>query len=65
MTLRQPQSINIDQLNALRQACDDMLGYLSDNSCSDPECCGGPYYVKDDFERGQDTLRTLGLQFVG
>jgi hypothetical protein len=56
--------INIDQLNALRQACDDILGYLSDNSCSDPECCGGPYYDHDDFERGQDTLRTLNLQFV-
>jgi hypothetical protein len=60
----QLRNININQLNALHQACSDMLGYLSDNSCSDPDCCGGPYYEKEDFEHGQDTLRTFGLRFV-
>jgi hypothetical protein len=58
------RNINIDQLYALYNACIDMLGYLGDNSCSDPECCGGPLYEKKDFEHGQDTLRTFGLRFV-
>jgi hypothetical protein len=56
--------IDLAQLNAIQQAASDMLGFLSDNSCGDPECCGGPYYEKADFERGDELLRSLGLRFT-
>lgn len=56
--------IDVAQLNAIQQAASDMLGFLSDNSCGDPECCGGPYYEKADFERGDELLRSLGLRYT-
>ena len=56
--------VDVNGLNALQQACSDMLGYLSDNSCSDPDCCGGPFYERSDFYRGEKVLKSFGLQYV-
>ena len=39
----------INELIHLRDAIDTVLGYISDNSCGDPECCGGPYYSDEEF----------------
>jgi hypothetical protein len=49
----------ICELNILRQAIDDVLGYLSDNSCGDPDCCGGPYYTHDEFEAGMQVINSF------
>jgi hypothetical protein len=38
-----------DDLNNIKQCIDTCFGYLTDNSCGDPECCGGPYYEYEDF----------------
>ncbi len=59
------REINISDLNNLQHALSDIIGYLSDNSCGDPECCGGPYYEKSDFERGEATLASFGLKWDG
>ena len=53
--------IDIDGLNALHHALADVIGYLSDNSCGDPDCCGGPFYELDDYERGKRVLAQFGL----
>lgn len=55
------RELNIAELNALRFALDDVIGYLADNSCGDPECCGGPFYEREDFAGGVKTLESFGL----
>lgn len=54
-----------DDINALRNALDDLIGYVADNSCSDPDCCGGPYYEKADFERAEALLAEYGIKWNG
>lgn len=44
------KEVSLDDLQILRNYLDDIIGYLTDNSCSDPDCCGGPYYFLSDFE---------------
>lgn len=55
------RKLNINELNSLRFALDDVIGYLADNSCGDPDCCGGPYYERADFEGGVCVLNQFGL----
>lgn len=56
--------IDINGLNRLRYALDDVIGYLADNSCGDPECCGGPYYEQDDFDNGVAIMAEFGLKYT-
>ena len=55
------RELNISELNQLRYALDDVIGFLADNSCGDPDCCGGPFYERSQFEDGVRTLETMGL----
>jgi hypothetical protein len=55
------RELDIGELNDLRAALDDVIGYLADNSCGDPDCCGGPYYERPDFEDGVRTLEAFGM----
>lgn len=55
------RELNISELNALRYALDDVIGYLADNSCGDPDCCGGPFYERWHFTGGVETLEGFGL----
>jgi hypothetical protein len=57
------RTLTTDELNKLRDATDIMLLYLGDNSCGDPECCGGPYYTLVDYEAGLKVLNELGLHY--
>lgn len=57
------RTLTIDELNKLRNAADDMLSYLGDNSCGDPDCCGGPYYTVEEFIEGRKVLNQLGLDY--
>lgn len=50
---------------ALREALSDFTGYVSDNSCNDPDCCGGPFYEKADFERAETLLARYGIKWNG
>jgi hypothetical protein len=59
------RKINIDDLNALANDIPQMLGYLTDNSCGDPDCCGGPFYTTEDFDQGVATLARFGLVYDG
>lgn len=54
-----------DEINTLRNALDDFTGYVSDNSCGDPDCCGGPYYEREDFERAESVLAGYGIKWNG
>jgi hypothetical protein len=58
------RTLGIYELNQLRNALDDILGYLTDNSCGDPDCCGGPYYSSSYFDSGAEVLRNFGLEAV-
>lgn len=46
----------INELIHLRDAIDTVLGYISDTSCGDPECCGGPYYSDEEFVIAKDVV---------
>lgn len=54
-----------DELYQLRNALDDFMGYVSDNSCSDPDCCGGPMYEKRDFDVAETVLAGFGIGWNG
>jgi hypothetical protein len=57
------KKIDLNGLQTLRDALGDVIGYLTDNSCSDPDCCGGPFYEREDFQRGCEVLKLHGLEF--
>ena len=55
------RQIDINDLNRINHALADVIGYLSDNSCGDPECCGGPYYEEGHFDDGVAILEEYGF----
>lgn len=57
--------ITWDQLYELANAIEQITGYASDNSCGDPDCCGGPFYEKKDFDRAEELLASYGLKWNG
>jgi hypothetical protein len=57
--------LNLSQLKELEYAIADMTGYIGDNSCSDKDCCGGPFYTIDQFDEGAKILAKYGLMFNG
>jgi hypothetical protein len=60
-----PVKVGVYELNKLRWALDDIIGYLSDNSCGDPECCGGPYYELQEYNDGLKMLAEYGIEYDG
>lgn len=56
-------TLTFAQLSDLADAIGDITGYLSDNSCGDPDCCGGPFYDKDQYDEGMKMLESFGLRF--
>jgi hypothetical protein len=57
------KKLQLGQLTDLRYALDEMIEYLTDNSCSDPECCNGPYSTKKDFDDAAARLAKYGLEY--
>ena len=55
------RELDINELQALYSALGEITGYLTDNSCSDPDCCGGPFYELSEFDAGVDMLEQYGL----
>jgi hypothetical protein len=49
----------------LREALAGLICYVSDNSCSDPDCCGEPYYDRADLEHAETLLACYGLKWNG
>ena len=56
-------TLTFAQLSDLADAIGNITGYLSDNSCGDPDCCGGPFYDKDQYDEGLKILESFGLRF--
>lgn len=56
-------TLTFAQLSDLADAIGNITGYLSDNSCGDPDCCGGPFYDKDQYDEGLKMLESFGLRF--
>lgn len=54
--------LTIEELQDLNYAISDVIGYLTDNSCSNPECCGGPFYDIEDFGEGLSVLKKYNLE---
>lgn len=54
----------VSELQELKEALSDVIGYLTDNSCGDPDCCGGPYYTSEEYESGLNTLFKFGIDYV-
>ena len=56
-------TLTFAQLSDLADAIGNITGYLSDNSCGDPDCCGGPFFDKDQYDEGLKMLESFGLRF--
>ena len=56
-------TLTFAQLSDLADAIGNITGYLSDNSCGDPYCCGEPFYDKDQYDEGLKMLESFGLRF--
>lgn len=54
-------TIREEDLQSLSWALDNVHGYLTDNSCSDPDCCGGPHYSEEEYQEGLVTMARFGL----
>lgn len=60
------KEVDLDALQTLRDSLDDIIGYLTDNSCADPDCCGGPYYFMSDFDDACRFLKAeYGIEYKG
>lgn len=57
------RKINVYQLGDIVYSLNQLHGYLTDNSCSDPDCCGGPFYDEQDYTDGIAMLKELGLEY--
>lgn len=57
------RKINVYQLGDIVHRLNQLHGYLTDNSCSDPDCCGGPFYDEQDYTDGIAMLKELGLEY--
>ena len=55
--------LTYEDVSELKWALSDIEGYLSDNSCSDPDCCSGPYYTLEDVANAVAILNKFGLDF--
>ena len=56
-------TLNLEQLTELLYAMQDVHGYLTDNSCSDPDCCGGPFYTEADYDAAAAIMLKYGLSY--
>lgn len=57
------KKINLDEVRQLSWATDYIFGYETDNSCGDPDCCGGPFFNKKDYEEALEDLLKFGLEY--
>ena len=53
--------ITLNDMYTLECALNDATGCLTDNSCHDPDCCGGPIYSRREFEEAVEVLKKFGL----
>ena len=53
--------LNIEQMRELEYALYDVVGYMTDNSCGDKDCCGGPFYTLEGYQAGVEVLAKYGL----
>ena len=57
-------SVDLNQLQMIQHAISDIVEYETDNSCGDPECCGGPWGSKEASDEGIDLLRKYGIVYT-
>ena len=57
-------TLKLDELQELNWAIDYVTGYLTDNSCSDPECCGGPYFFYEDYLENLEIMKKFGIDYA-
>ena len=55
-------TLSIEDAYDLMRNIDDVIMYLTDNSCGDEECCGGPLVSYEDFTEARDALKQLGIE---
>jgi len=55
--------MNLQEMQEVINAMNDIVGYETDTSCGDPECCGGPYYEREDYEAAIVFLRRFGIEY--
>ena len=55
--------MKLEQLRDIAEAINNIVGYETDNSCGDPECCGGPYYEIEDYQAAIVFLWRFGIEY--
>lgn len=56
--------LTLRELQELEHAISYVTGYLTDTSCGDPECCGGPYYDYDDYLENLEVMKKFGIEYA-
>lgn len=56
-------ALNLEQLTELLYAMQDVHGYMTDNSCGDPDCCGGPFYTEAGYDAAAEIMHKYGLSY--
>lgn len=57
-------TLSLEAAQDVREAIDYIVGHTTDNSCGDPDCCGGPYYDDDTAAEYEAELAALGIQII-
>lgn len=57
--------MDLARAQTLHDALGEIIGYETDNSCSDPDCCGGPFHQFEDYQTAILTLKDFGLKYTG
>lgn len=55
--------MTLDTLQELGFAIDYVVGWEMDNSCGDPDCCGGPYISWETYSNALATLERFGIKY--
>lgn len=57
-------TLTLSELQELNWAIDYVVGYLTDTSCGDPDCCGGPYYNHEDYLGSLEIMKKFGIAYA-
>lgn len=55
--------INLAMATELYNVLDNIIVYETDNSCGDPECCGGPWVTREQYKAAVELLQEFGITY--
>lgn len=56
--------LSLEAAQEVSYAIDYIIGHATDNSCADPDCCGGPYYDDATAAEYAEILLAWGIKII-